>query len=114
MPQRTYSPDRPPAPPLNVLTDSVAIVHRAFLAGEQIPQERWQQPSDYAVQFFPSPGLAFADVHAALAHAMAGNRERLETTIDGAKGPAAPPLLRSQAHSVRWRMEMRMKRLRNL
>ncbi|RBW61128.1 tetratricopeptide repeat protein [Ruegeria sp. A3M17] len=84
------SPERPPAPPLNVLTDSVAIVHRAFLAGEQIPQERWQQLSDYAVQFFPTPGLAFADIHAALAHAMAGNRERLEATIDGAKGPAGP------------------------
>lgn len=84
------SPDRTPAPPLNILTDSVAILFRASLAGVNVPRARWQQASDYAERKFPGPGLAFADVHAALAHAMAGQSERLQTIIEGAKGPAAP------------------------
>lgn len=84
----SVSPDRPPAPPLNILTDSVAILYRASLAGEPVPQPRWQQLSDYATRLFPAPGLAFADFHAALAHAIAGERERLEQIIEGATGPA--------------------------
>lgn len=83
-------PERKGAPPLNIMTDSVAILYRAGLAGETVPRHRWQQISDYAAAKFPAPGLAFADAHAALAHAMAGERDRLETVIEGAKGPAAP------------------------
>ena len=81
-------PDRPAVIPLNVMTDSVAILYRASLAGEAIPKSRWKQISDYALKMFPNPGLAFADAHAALAHAMAGKRDRLETIIEGARGPA--------------------------
>ena len=81
-------PDRSSAPPLNIMTDSVAILYRAALAGEVVPKSRWEQVSDYAARRFPNPGLAFADVHAALAHAIAGQRERLQTIIEGAKGPA--------------------------
>lgn len=66
------SPDRSPAPPLNILTDSVAILFRALLAGVDVPKGRWSQVSDYAARRFPDPGLAFADVHAAIAHALAG------------------------------------------
>ncbi len=84
------SPDRTPAPALNILTDSASLLHRAALAGVAVPQERWKQLSDYATTAFPKPGLAFADVHAALAHAMAGEADRLKSVIDGAKGPAAP------------------------
>ena len=43
----------------------------------------------YATQWFPAPGIAFADVHGALAHAFAGNADALAKIIDGAKGPAA-------------------------
>ena len=83
-------PERDGAPPLNIMTDSVAILYRAGLAGAKVERSRWQQVSDYAAQKFPNPGLAFADAHAALAHAMAGEQDRLEAVIDGAKGPAAP------------------------
>ena len=48
----------------------------------------WKKISDYAAQSFPNTGLAFADVHAALAHAMAGNSDALEKVIVDAKGPA--------------------------
>jgi hypothetical protein len=77
-------------PPINVLTDGAALFHRASLNGVQIPPTRWLALSEYASRFFGRPGLAFADVHAALAHAMAGNGEAVDAIIDGAKGPAAP------------------------
>ena len=82
------SPDRTPAPPLNILTDSVALLFRAQVADIEVAGSRWRQLSDYAVQVFPCQGLAFADVHAALAHAMAGETERLHSVIENAKGPA--------------------------
>jgi tetratricopeptide (TPR) repeat protein len=82
------APDRTPAPPLNVMTDSAALLFRATAAGVVVSPDRWLQISDFADRVFPNPGLAFADVHAALAHAMAGQPERLQRVIDGAKGPA--------------------------
>lgn len=75
-------------PAINLLTDTAAIYYRAELAGVPVAPERWAALSDYAAQFFPAPGLAFVDVHAALAHAMAGNAESLETIRTDAKGPA--------------------------
>lgn len=76
-------------PPLNVLTDTAALLYRAQLAGVDVAAARWRAISDYAAKFFPKPGLAFADVHAAVAHAMAGEIDALETIIAGARGPAA-------------------------
>lgn len=76
-------------PALNVLTDTAAILYRAELAGVHVSPDRWQAVSAYAAQFFPKTGLAFADVHAALAHAMAGNQEDLQRIAVEARGPAA-------------------------
>ena len=76
-------------PPLNVLSDTASILYRAELAGVAVPSERWKAVSDYAASFFPKPAIAFADVHAALAHAMAGNAEALDTIRRDATGPAA-------------------------
>lgn len=75
-------------PPLNVLTDAAAILQRAELAGQPAGTERWQRVSEYATEFFPRPGLAFADVHSALVHASAGRGEPLDTIITNARGPA--------------------------
>lgn len=75
-------------PTLNVLTDSAAILYRAELAGVTVSPDRWKTVSDYAIKFFPKTGLAFADVHAALAHAMAGNCEELQRIVAEARGPA--------------------------
>ena len=75
-------------PPLNILTDTAALLYRAELAGVDVPAARWQAVSDYAARMFPNPGIAFADTHAALAHAMAGNTEALRKIIADAKGPA--------------------------
>lgn len=75
-------------PPLNILTDTAALLYRAELAGVDVPAARWQAVSAYAARMFPNPGIAFADTHAALAHAMAGNTEALGKIIADAKGPA--------------------------
>jgi Tfp pilus assembly protein PilF len=75
-------------PPLNVLTDNAAFLYRAKLAGVEVPAHRWQAVSDYATSNFSNTGIAFADVHAALAHAMVGNSEALSKIVFEAKGPA--------------------------
>ena len=74
---------------LNVLTDMASILYRAELAGQSVAPERWNEISDYARRFFAQPGLGFADVHAALAHAMAGRAEALDRIIAAPVGPAA-------------------------
>lgn len=75
-------------PPLNTLTDSASFLFRAEMAGETRDPELWRELSQYATQWFPAPGIAFADVHGALAHALAGDADALAKIIDGARGPA--------------------------
>lgn len=76
-------------PAINVLTDTASILHRATLAGVVVPQARWASVSAYAETAFPKTGNAFVDVHAALAHAMAGRAEALQGIIAQPAGPAA-------------------------
>lgn len=75
--------------PLNVLTDTASFLYRAELAGVDVPTERWKAISTYASEFFPKTGFCFADIHAALAHAMAGDTDALEKIIANPVGPAA-------------------------
>ena len=75
-------------PPINTLSDSASFLLRAEMAGEARHPELWRELSQYATQWFPSPGIAFADVHGALAHAFAGDAEALAKIIERAKGPA--------------------------
>lgn len=82
------APETGAGPPLNVLTDMAAILYRAELAGVAVDPARWRAISAYASERFPTPGMAFADVHAALAHAMAGEGEALARILRDAKGPA--------------------------
>jgi hypothetical protein len=82
------APEKSSGPPLNVLTDTAALLFRAELAGVDVPVERWKKISAYALAKFPKPGLSFADVHAAIAHARSGDRDALGAVIDGARGPA--------------------------
>ena len=83
------TPGRSESPPLNIMTDLAAILFRAELQGHDVPKERWRTVSNYAAKYFPKPGIAFADVHAALAHAMAGKSDALGRIITDATGPAA-------------------------
>ena len=83
------SPENSKGPGLNILTDTVSFLHRAQLSGIDVPAERWKRISDFAAETFPRAGLAFADVHSGLAHAMAGNAEAFAALTKEAKGPAA-------------------------
>ena len=83
-------PDGAWGPPINVLTDTAAFLFRAELAGEAPRADLWQSVASFAAKAFPKPGLAFADAHAALAHAMAGNGEALQRLVREPAGPAAP------------------------
>ncbi|MEZ5857018.1 MAG: tetratricopeptide repeat protein [Hyphomicrobiaceae bacterium] len=76
-------------PQINVLTDCASFLFRAELSGEPHQAQKWADLSAYAQKWFPNPGVAFADVHAALAHAMSGNGEALARIAEGAKGAAA-------------------------
>ncbi len=82
-------PAKSSSPALNVLTDLAAILYRAEIAGVSVAPERWERVSAFAAERFGKPGLAFADVHAALAHAMAGRGDAVVKIVDGARGPAA-------------------------
>ena len=75
--------------PINILTDTASILFRAEVAGETVAPEQWQKVSDYARQHYPKCGNAFIDMHAALAHAMAGASEPLQEIISNPAGPAA-------------------------
>ena len=83
------SPDNSQGPPLNVLTDTAALLFRAELAGVEVPLKRWNDLSAYAMTKFANPSLGFADFHAAITHARAGNVEALENIIANAKGPVS-------------------------
>ncbi len=76
-------------PPLNVLTDGASFLARAEMAGESVDPELWRALSRYASQWFPNSGIVFADMHSALAFAMAGDGDALRAIIDSPKGPAA-------------------------
>ena len=54
-------------PALNVVSDSVSFLWRAELAGEARRADLWREVHDYARRSFPKTGIAFVDVHAALA-----------------------------------------------
>lgn len=75
-------------PAINVMTDSASFLMRAELAGCNPKPSHWRAVSEYASQCFPKPGIAFADIHAALAHAMAGNGDALKLVVSDATGPA--------------------------
>jgi tetratricopeptide (TPR) repeat protein len=76
-------------PQINVLTDCASFLARAEMAGEARSQELWKDISQYAARWFPNSGIIFADLHSALAFAMAGDAEALAKIIENPKGPAA-------------------------
>lgn len=80
-------------PPLNVLTDCASFLLRAEMAGETVDKADWDQIAEFAARFFPNSGMIFADIHSALAFAMAGRRDALQRIIDNPQGPAADILV---------------------
>lgn len=82
----SVSPENGTSLPLNALTDTASIYYRAELAGYQVNPKRWRQISEYAAASFPNLGQSFADIHAALSHAMAGNDEYLQKYMECNEG----------------------------
>jgi len=76
-------------PPLNVATDAPAFLWRAELAGQARPPEPWREVQGFAARSFPKAGVAFADVHHALACAATGDSAGLERLIGELRGRLA-------------------------
>jgi tetratricopeptide (TPR) repeat protein len=68
-------------PPLNVVTDSAALLWRAEIAGASRQPELWRDVHTYALRAFPKAGVAFADVHTALACVGAEDQAGLERLV---------------------------------
>ncbi len=84
--------------PINVLTDGAALLYRAELAGLRVDPALWRDMANFAARCFPDPGMSFADIHAALAYAMAGDGDRLAVLGETQAGFAAD-LVRPVAQS---------------
>ena len=82
-------------PAINVLTDAAAFLFRAEMMGAKPPPGAWAKVAAYAKREFPRPGLAFVDVHAALAAAMTDDGAELEARAKGSRGPAQPVVERA-------------------
>ncbi len=76
-------------PPLNVVTDSASFLWRAELAGQPRQADRWRDVHDYAKRNFPKSGVAFVDVHAALACVANGDAAGLGKLADELRARAA-------------------------
>jgi tetratricopeptide (TPR) repeat protein len=62
-------------PALNVATDAPAFLWRAELAGQPRREPLWREARDYALKSFPKAGIAFVDVHRALACVATNDRD---------------------------------------
>ncbi len=68
-------------PPLNVATDAPAFLWRSELAGQPRRPELWCDVHRFVGESFPQVGVAFADVHRAVACAATGDAAGLERLV---------------------------------
>jgi tetratricopeptide (TPR) repeat protein len=68
-------------PPINTLSDAASFLWRAELAGRPRDLGRWTEVGEYGTASFPGAGLAFADVHRALAYAATGDDAGLQKLL---------------------------------
>jgi tetratricopeptide (TPR) repeat protein len=76
-----FSPDTHSGPPRAKVTDAVSFLWRWELAGHPRDDAAWRMMHDFASQALPSAGVAFSDMHVALAHAVAGDGAALEARV---------------------------------
>ena len=67
--------------PRQKLQDAVSFLWRMELAGAPRDDAAWAEMHDFAISRFPQPGIAFADLHVALAQGIAGDGAGLEARI---------------------------------
>jgi tetratricopeptide (TPR) repeat protein len=68
-------------PALNVATDAPAFLWRAELAGHPRKAPLWGEVRDYALKSFPKAGIAFVDVHRALACVAADDQDGIASIV---------------------------------
>jgi tetratricopeptide (TPR) repeat protein len=71
--REAFSPDVHSGPPRGKVTDAVSFLWRWELAGHPRDAAAWRMMHDFASSAFPHAGLAFSDMHIALAQVVAGN-----------------------------------------
>ena len=75
--ENAFAPDVHSGPPRGKLNDGVAFLWRSELAGQPRDAAGWRIMHEFATSAFPRAGLAFSDMHVALARAVAGDGEAL-------------------------------------
>jgi hypothetical protein len=73
-----FAPDVHSGPPRGKLNDGVSFLWRWELAGHPRDADAWRVMRDFANGAFPRAGLAFSDMHVALAQVVAGNDAALK------------------------------------
>jgi hypothetical protein len=76
--REAFSPDVHSGPPRGKVNDGVSFLWRWELAGYPRDAEAWRIVHDFANNAFPRAGVAFSDMHIALAQVVAGNDAALE------------------------------------
>jgi hypothetical protein len=76
--REAFSPDVHSGPPRAKVNDAVSFLWRWKLSGHPRDAEAWRMMHDFANSVLPRAGVAFSDMHIALAQAVAGNDVALE------------------------------------
>src|SRR5712671_4258692 len=76
--REAFAPDVHSGPPRGKVNDAVSFLWRWELAGHPRDAQSWRMMHDFATSAFPRAGVAFSDLHIALAQAVAGDDAALE------------------------------------
>src|SRR5439155_3057722 len=76
--REAFAPDVHSGPPRGRVNDAVSFLWRWELAGHPRDAAAWWTIHDFANRVFPRAGVAFSDMHIALAQAVTGNDAALE------------------------------------
>ena len=75
--REAFGPDVHSGPPRGKVTDAVSFLWRWELAGHPRDPDAWRIMYDFATGAFPAAGVAFSDMHIALAQIVAGDEGEL-------------------------------------
>jgi tetratricopeptide (TPR) repeat protein len=76
--REAFAPDVHSGPPRGKVNDAVSFLWRWELAGHPRDAAAWRMMHDFANRAFPRVGVAFSDMHIALAQVVAGDAAALE------------------------------------
>ena len=79
--EASIRPGRSQGSPFSTLVDSASLLWRRELAGAPRRPEAWSAVAEHARVSFPDVGLAFLDVHCAVALAAAGEADELDRWV---------------------------------